>query len=98
MSTTATSAAVVPWRLRARFAQLLADAKHVGEARAACDGALGGPLNYGAIGEWIAERNAEFDDIGPVVDGGKRHLARRGEVWVTCGEVYNKARFVRKKD
>src|SRR6266436_2906049 len=37
---------------------------YTGERGAGFKGALGGALNGGAVGERIAEGNAEFDDVG----------------------------------
>ncbi len=81
--------------LRAGVANLAADAKDVGESRAFGDGALAGALDDGAVGEWVAERDAKLDDVGAGVDGGDGHVAGGREVGVARGEVDDKAGFVR---
>ena len=80
--------------MRARVADLAADAEDVLETRAAGDGAFGGALDHGAVGEWITERHAELDDVRASVDGGDGHVTRGGEVGIARGEVDDEAGFV----
>ena len=58
------------------------------------DGALAGALDDGAVGEGIAEWDAEFEDVGAGVDGGESDVVRGGEVGVADGEVGDEAGLV----
>src|SRR5579884_3579438 len=48
---------------------------------------LAGPLDHRAVGHWIAERHAEFDDVRARTNGRERHLARGLEVGIAARKV-----------
>ena len=51
-------------------AQSGGEGEDIAEAGAVLDGALAGALDDGAVGEWIAEGDAELEDVGARVNGG----------------------------
>ena len=55
--------------------------------------ALAGALDHRAIGDRIAERHAQFDDIGAGVNRRERDLARGVEVGIAAGDVGDEAGF-----
>ncbi len=59
----------------------------VGQADAAGNRAFAGALDDGAVGEGVAEGDAELDHVGAGVDGGEGDGAGVGEGGVACGEV-----------
>ena len=77
----------------ASCADVFADFENVGEACAAGHRSFASPLDHGAVGEWITEGHAEFDDVCAVVDGGDGHVARGGEIGISGGDVDDEAGF-----
>ncbi len=55
--------------------------------RSPCDGSLGSPLDYGTIRQWFAERYAQFDHIGAIVDRCYGHLTCRREIGIAGCKV-----------
>ena len=61
--------------------------EHVLQRRAVFERPLAGALNYGAIGERIAERDSEFDDACARVDGCEDDLFCGGEIGIAASYV-----------
>ena len=80
--------------MRAQLADVETGFEDVGEACAAGDGTFGCSLDHGAVGERVAEWDAELDDVGARVDGGDGHVARGGERGVARSEIDDEAGFV----
>ena len=74
-------------------ANFAARARTLARRDAAVNGAVHGALNDGAIGERIAEGNAELDDVSTGVDGGNGDVAGGGDGGVAGGEIDDEAGF-----
>ena len=61
--------------------------EHVLKRRSVLEGALAGTLDYGTIGERIAEWNAEFDDACAGLDACEDNFSCCGEIGVAAGDV-----------
>ena len=55
------------------------------------DGPMAGALDDRAVGEWVAERDAELQDIGAGIDRSERDGPRDGEIRIADGEVDDEA-------
>ena len=75
------------------FADFANEIDHLGEGRVRFEGALGGALDCGAVGERIAERDAEFDDIGAGFGEGEDKFVRGVQCGIACGDVGDDAEF-----
>src|ERR1700739_4262626 len=54
---------------------------------------LAGALDYGAIGERVAERNTEVNDARARFDSRENHFARRGQIGIAAGYVSDEGRL-----
>jgi hypothetical protein len=52
---------------------------------------LAGALDDWTIGNWIAEGNSQFDNLGAGANCRQRYFARGVQVWVTTRDVSHKA-------
>src|SRR6266404_6474655 len=57
---------------------------------------LGCPLDQRTISHWVAERNAELDDISAAIDRGQHDLQRGGKIRIATGDISNETRGFRK--
>ena len=60
------------------------------------DGAIHGALNDGAVGERVAEGNAELNDVSAGINGGYGDVARGGDRGIACGEIDDETGLVLK--
>ena len=74
------------------------ESEYVAEAGAIFDGAFAGALDDGAVGKWIAEGDAELEDVGARVNGGDRDVVGGRDVGVADGEVGDEAGFAGEPD
>jgi hypothetical protein len=63
------------------------DIEHASQIRAMVQRPLAGPLNHRPIGYGIAERHAQFDNIGARANGSQRDIARCVEVRIAARDV-----------
>ena len=84
--------------LGALEAQSGGEGEDVVEAGAVLHGALAGALDDGAVGEWIAEGDAEFEDVRARVNCGDRDVVSGREVGVADGDVGDEAGFAGETD
>src|SRR6266853_3224068 len=54
------------------------------------------PLDHRTISHWVAERNAELDDISAAIDRGQHDLQRGGKIRIATGDISNETRGFRK--
>ena len=67
--------------------------EHMLEARAVLEGAFAGTLDYGTIGQRIAEWDAEFDYARACFNGSENDFACGGKIGVTAGYIGDERRF-----
>ena len=75
------------------FANAAHQIEDAGQRGAGFQRAFGGALNGGAVGERIAERNAQLDDIGAGFGQGENELQRGVERRIAGGDVGDDAEF-----
>src|SRR5581483_1506141 len=68
-------------------AHFASDGENVFDAGAGAEGTLAGGLDHGTVGHRIAERHAEFDDVGSGFDGGKNNGDRRLYIGIAARDV-----------
>lgn len=69
------------------LADLGSQGKHLLDGGVLLQCPLAGTLDYGAVGDGIAEWNSQLDDRRACIDGGKDDVARAGEVGIAAGYV-----------
>ncbi len=61
--------------------------QYLGESRSILKCSFGGSLDHRTVGDWLAEGNAKFYDIGAGSDSGEDDFTGGGEIGIAAGDV-----------
>jgi hypothetical protein len=81
-----------------RDTEACGEGEDIVKAGAMFERALAGPLDDGAIGEWIAEGDPELEDVSTSVNGSDGDVGARRKVGIADGDVGDEAGLVGETD